>query len=116
MSPRDPEMYLEHMLDSCQYLLQLAPTKTRQDYENDRMFRRAVERELMIIGEALFQLNRCFPDMAAGISEYLRIINFRHILVHGYAELKPEVVWHVLTEKLELLERELLQMLGSKER
>jgi uncharacterized protein with HEPN domain len=37
------------------------------DYEQNWMLRRAVERELSIVGEAVSQGTRCFPDLEESI-------------------------------------------------
>lgn len=49
--------------------------------------RAAVERQFEIIGEALGQLAKLDPEMAAQISEHRRIIAFRNIPVHGWRRL-----------------------------
>ena len=65
--------------------------KTFADYEKDPMLQPAVERQFEIVGEALAQLARIDP--ASRVSEYRRIIGFRNILIHGYADLDQRLVW-----------------------
>ncbi len=103
MSHREPEKYLFDMLSSCEFLLEFAGSKMVDDYINDRGFRSAVERELQIIGEALIQLEKVAPAVAAQIPEYQNIIGFRHVLVHGYDSLDPLTVWNVIETKLQHL-------------
>ena len=105
--PRDREKYLFDMLDSCRFLSELTADESVERYLRDRAFRGAVERELQIIGEALLQLKLLDPATADQISEHERIIGFRHVLVHGYHELDPEVVWYIVKEKLPPLRSEL---------
>lgn len=107
----NPKKYLVDMLDACRFLLEVTAGKTMQDYETDRTFRSAIERELQNIGEALRQLASHDPDTAAKISEHERIIRFRHALVHGYDSVKPELVWDIITNKLVTLRDELEGML-----
>ena len=59
-----------------------------------------------IVGEALAQLARTDPATAAQISDYQRIIAFRNILIHGYAEIDHRIVWSVLEAKLPVVRRE----------
>lgn len=66
------------------------------DYTSNAMLRSAVERQLEIVGEALVQLSRVDPATASRISEHRRIIAFRNILIHGYAEIDHRIVWNVL--------------------
>jgi uncharacterized protein with HEPN domain len=104
--PHDPEKYLYDICSSCEFLRDFTAGRTVRDYEADRAFRSAVERELQIIGEAVMQLARVAPQLAARISEHQRIIGFRHVLVHGYESLQPATVWEVIERKLVTLAAE----------
>ena len=64
----------------------------------------AVERQFEIIGEALNQLSKSAPQVAAQIPDSARIIAFRNILIHGYAVLDQSIVWRVVQEHLPILE------------
>lgn len=103
MSHHQVEKYLYDMLSSCEFLLEFTGNKTIDDYIDDRAFRSALERELQIIGEALIQLEKVSPAVAAEIPEYRNIIGFRHVLVHGYDGLDPETIWNVVETKLQSL-------------
>lgn len=112
--PRDPEKYLSDILDGCHFLAGFTAGKTLQEYRADRGFRSAVERELQVIGEALMVLARLAPHLAERVSEYQRIIRFRHTLVHGYAELDHEIVRALLQLKLPILSAESEELLREK--
>ena len=109
--PREPEKYLFDMKDAAAFLLAFVRGRSLDDLRSDRAFRSAVERELQIIGEALFQLDKIAPDLAARISEHRRIIHFRHVLVHGYDQVDAAIVWVVLTNKLPTIHQELIGLL-----
>ena len=68
--------------------------------------RAAVEREFEIIGEALAQLAKLDRELVNRISQHRTIIDFRNILIHGYAEVDDRLVWDVLETKLPTLRRE----------
>lgn len=53
MEHRSPQKYIHDMLGSCEFLVEFSRDRTVNDYQDDRAFRSAVERELQIIGEAL---------------------------------------------------------------
>ncbi len=76
------------------------------DYETDPMLRAAVERQFEIVGEALRRLLTEDPPTAARISEHARIIAFRNILAHGYAEIDDRIVWGIVESNLPTLLRE----------
>ena len=111
--PRDREKYLFDMLDSCRFLLEFTSPEDVDHYIRDRAFRSAVERELQIIGEALLQIRSLDPATAAEISESERIIGFRHVLVHGYDAIDPNIVWYTVKEKLPVLRVQLEALLGQ---
>jgi len=104
---RNPQKYLYDMKDSCGFLLEFVSGRTLEEFKSDRGFRSAIERELLIIGEAMFQLNKFDPSLAEKITEHTRIISFRHILVHGYDVLEADVIWGVVQNKLTQLSTEL---------
>lgn len=111
--PHDPQKYVYDILSSCDFLLDFVTGRTVDDYEQDRGFRSAVERELQIIGEAVMQLERLAPHLAARIPEHRNIIGFRHVLVHGYDSLRSVTVWNVIEEKLPSLTSEARKLLAE---
>lgn len=74
--------------------------KSIHDYLDEPMLRSAAERQLEIIGEALNQLSRSDEATAGRIPELPRIVAFRNILIHGYAEIDDQLVWSILESKL----------------
>jgi uncharacterized protein with HEPN domain len=77
------------------------------------MLRLAVERAFSIIGEALSQLAKLDAVLVAQISEYQRIIAFRNILIHAYAEVDDRIVWDVIETKLPALRQQTADLLRS---
>jgi len=62
------------------------------------MMRAATERQFEIMGEALTGLRRVDPDLAASVPDLPRIIAFRNILIHNYAEIDDSRVWEVVQD------------------
>jgi uncharacterized protein with HEPN domain len=54
-----------------------------------------VERVLELCGEAMNNLNKIAPAVAADIPHSRAIIGFRNILAHGYAELDHNKVYDI---------------------
>ncbi len=94
-------------------IAEFVANRSWKDYESDAMLRSAVERQFQIIGEALNRLNRVDPGTAAGISDLLRIVAFRNVLVHGYAVIDNELVWEVATTRIPSLAAELGRLLAN---
>jgi len=98
--------YLHDIQQAADLVTEFTAGKRLADYEADAMLRSAVERQFEIIGEALAQLARLDETIASRISEYRRIISFRNILIHGYAEVDDRIVWDIIESKLPTLRRE----------
>lgn len=77
------------------------------------MLRSAVERQFEIIGEALNQLSKVAPEIAGQISEYRRIVAFRNILIHGYADVDDRVVWGIVETDLPKLRTEVETLMSE---
>ena len=92
---------LKDVLDAIDLLVQFSAGKTFADYERDPMLRAAVEREFEIVGEARQQFRAKDPETANAIPEHRRIVAFRNVLIHGYAQLENRLVWEALTSRLD---------------
>lgn len=77
------------------------------------LLRSAVERQFEIVGEALSQLAKNHADMAAQVPELPRVVAFRNVLIHGYANVDDALVWQVLTDKLPQLETAVRTLLAE---
>ena len=110
---REAKKYLYDVAQAAELVAQFTAGKTFEDYLDDPMLRAAVERKLEIIGEALGQLARRDPPVAARIGEHRRIIAFRNILIHGYADVDDRLVWDVVESKLAGLHREIATLLSE---
>lgn len=87
--------------------------KSLDDYLQSELLRSAVERKLMIIGEALNQILRIEPDIEKQIPDARQIIDFRNILVHGYYAIEHETVWGILQKDLPLLLENIQSLLSE---
>ncbi len=112
---RDQRAYLWDMCNSADLIRRFVTNRTLADYRQDPMLRSAVERQLEIIGEALAQLVRRFPESATHISQHLEIISFRNLLIHGYSFINDEIVWSVIHTDLPVLRDEVSGLLSSLE-
>jgi uncharacterized protein with HEPN domain len=77
--------------------------KTVDDYLSDAMLRAAVERQFEIIGEAVGKMAALDSESAGRIRNYRKLIAFRNVLIHGYAEVDDRLVWDMIEGHLPLL-------------
>jgi uncharacterized protein with HEPN domain len=94
-------------------ILEFTAGKQFEDYQREAMVRSAVERQFEIIGEALSKVLRLDSTLASRISEHSRIVAFRNILIHGYAEVDSRLVWDVVQAKLPTLKQEIGALLAE---
>jgi len=111
MRQREVLKCLFDIAEACEALTEFIAGKSREDYLADRMLRSAVERQFMIIGEALRQALDLDPALANTITETRRIISFRNRLVHGYSLTDHDIVWGILEKDLPTLRREVTSLL-----
>ena len=110
---REIKKYLYDILEAGKLVEEFSRGKTLANYRSEAIFRAAVERQFQVIGEALQQLSRKFPSIAEQITDYRSIINFRHVLVHGYDRVEHEVVWGIIESKLPKLRAEVEALYNS---
>ena len=107
----ESKKYLFDIKQAAGLLADFTRSKSFEDFREDPMLRSAVERQFEVIGEALSQLAKVDHETAERISEYRRIIAFRNILIHGYAQIDHRLVWGVLESKLPTLSQEVEKLL-----
>ena len=99
----ESRMYLWDVLQAAALIDEFLGDSGLEDYLGDAFLRSAVERQLQIVGEALAQLARRDPETTMTIPEVPRVVAFRNILVHRYADVDHELVWGVLRTSLPAL-------------
>lgn len=109
----EAKKYLHDMRHAAELIARFTEGRSLDEYARDVQLRSAVERQFEIIGEALAQLSRLDPALAARISEKPRIIAFRNILIHGYAELDHRIVWDIVQSKLPTLRNDVEALLAE---
>ncbi len=80
---------LADMLAACERIERYRGGVDAEAVSADEMLRDAVERQLIIVGEALFQISKLEPDWENLVTAARDIVRLRHILVHGYAVVTP---------------------------
>ncbi len=110
---RDAKAYLWDIANAASSIEAFTGEKDLEAYQNDDMLRAAVERKFGIIGEALSQLFRDFPQFRSQISLPGEIIAFRNQIVHGYATVRDDIVWEIVQAYLPQLHQEVAALLGE---
>jgi uncharacterized protein with HEPN domain len=83
--------------------------ETYYAFHNDLKTRKAVERNIEIIGEAMRRIKEVDPDIL--ISDSRKIIDTRNRIIHGYDSVSADLIWIIITRYLPILEREVKDLL-----
>lgn len=104
-----PELrkYIWDAKEAASRALRFTAGKTLDDYLGDELLRAAVERQFLILGEALGRLRQLDPSLAARVVDLNQAVALRNQLAHGYAEIDDVVVWGVVVGPLKQLLSEL---------
>jgi uncharacterized protein with HEPN domain len=79
------------------------------EYETNKTKRRAVERELEIIGEAMSKLLKINPSIA--LTHARIIVDLRNRVIHAYDSVDETIIWKIVVKDIPLLLDEVNQFL-----
>lgn len=80
-------------------------------FQNDIRTKRAVERDLEIIGEAANRIFKIHPEI--DLPNIRQIIDTRNRIIHGYDTVSDEILWVIITEYLSDLRTSVKAVLDS---
>ncbi|MBD5237490.1 MAG: DUF86 domain-containing protein [Bacteroidales bacterium] len=95
-------------IEEIELFMQSRP-KEYQVFCDDLIFRRAVERNLEIIGEAMNRALKIIPDLP--VTSARKIVDMRNFVIHSYDSLRPDIIWGVVIKHLPLLKAEISRLL-----
>lgn len=75
------------------------------EFEKDTKTKRAVERNIEIIGEAMNRILKVEPDIS--ISDSRKIVDTRNRIIHGYDSVSDDVIWLIAVKYLPILLKEI---------
>ena len=80
-------------------------------YKANKTKRRAVERELEIIGEAISKLLKINTDIVISYSR--QIVDLRNKIIHSYDNVNNIVIWKIIIKDIPVLQKEVNNYLGE---
>ena len=81
---------------------------TYDKFDNDFLVKRAIERELEIIGEAINNIRKINPKIE--ISGVKQIVNLRNLIIHSYDSVDSAILWGIIQKDIPLLKQELIEL------
>ncbi|GHT20216.1 antitoxin [Bacteroidia bacterium] len=74
------------------------------DFQQNQMLKRAIERNLEIIGEATNRILAKDPNVP--ISNARKIVNLRNLVIHSYDNISDESIWSIVINNLPELKKD----------
>lgn len=81
------------------------------EFRKDIKTKRAVERNIEIIGEAVNRIIGIHPEIA--ISNSKKIIATRNRIIHGYDSVSEEILWSIIVNNLPELRQDIDKLLSD---
>ena len=75
-----------------------------EEYKKQQVIKRAIERDLEIIGEAVKGLKALNPSIE--ISSSRKIISLRNLISHSYDSVEDEIIWGIIQKDIPRLSEE----------
>ena len=89
---RDPGR-LKDIIQAANHIISFTEGISIEDLTDDKLRYFAVVKNVEIIGEASYMLSNGLKERYNFIP-WKDIIKMRHVLVHGYATILPDLLWH----------------------
>jgi uncharacterized protein with HEPN domain len=80
-------------------------------FQRDLKTKKAVERNIEIIGEAMDRILKVDPNFK--ITDSRKIVDTRNRIIHGYDSVSDDVIWLIVMRYLPILEKEVKDYLKS---
>ncbi|MBO5085338.1 MAG: DUF86 domain-containing protein [Bacteroidaceae bacterium] len=103
--------YLQDVLTAIEEVESFFDNKPKlfDDFYSDLLLRRAIERNIEIIGEAMNRILRI--DESIAITNARKIVDARNYIIHGYDSLSPDILWSMVINHLPRLKKEVIALL-----
>ena len=79
------------------------------EFQKDLKTRKAVERNIEIIGEEMDRILKMDPNIQ--ISDSRKIVDTRNRIIHGYDVVSNDVIWLIVNKSLPVLKEEVKKLL-----
>ena len=79
------------------------------EYQENKLLRRGIEREIEIIGEAMSRILKL--NQSIKIKNARQIVDARNWVIHGYDKVDDVVIWGIVSNYLPKLKKEIEELL-----
>lgn len=93
---------LLHIIEAIDNILEFKEGVDYKTFVNNKLLKFGIFYNVAIIGEAAYKLTKDFIETHTDVP-WREIINMRHVLIHGYYQIDPEILWETINNDLPLL-------------
>lgn len=109
---KEVKVWLTDIKQAISEINQFLPNKKIfQEFQNDLKTKRAIERNIEIIGEAVKRILIQYPDIE--IANSRKIVDTRNRISHGYDSVSDEIIWAIVIRDIPKLKIEIDNLLNS---
>ena len=109
---REINKYLFDIKESIDSIIDyLGETRDFKIYQSNKLLRRAIERELEIIGEATSKILKIDSNFA--IPDSRRIVDLRNWVIHGYDKVDDVIIWGIISRDIPSLKKQIDDLSGK---
>jgi len=112
--PKNEEIkiYLSDIERSISEIFDFLPEKQSfLKFQKDLKTRKAVERNIEIIGEAMNRILKIDPQFPIDASR--KIVDTRNRIIHGYDSVSEDVLWLIIVNYLPSLEKQVKELINE---
>lgn len=108
----DIKVWLSDIQEAINQIFEFLPEdRNFLKFQSDLKTRKAVERNLEIIGEAVNRILK--KDTQLNITNARRIVDTRNRIIHGYDSVSVDIIWSIIVRELPKLQKEIDALLDS---
>ena len=94
-------------IDEIELFMKQLSTLNFVEYTQNLLLKRAIERELGIIGEAMNRIIKRDTDFINQIPEAKSIISLRNYIIHSYDSVSDQNIWAIINNHLPKLKQQI---------
>lgn len=108
----DIKAYLKDIEQSIIEIYDFLPAKRDfLEFQKDLKTRKAIERNVEIIGEAVVRILKINPEFP--LSDSRKIVDTPNRIIHGYDSVSADIIWLIVNRHLPKLEQQVKEFLAE---
>lgn len=109
---KEVQFWLEDIRQSIEEIETFLPEKLIFfEFQKDLKGRKAIERNIEIIGEAVNRILKIDPEIK--ITKARKIVDTRNRISHGYDSVSEDIIWTIVMKDLKNLKKEIIELLSE---